>query len=96
MNSQRLFFWKNKTNIFSLSSADLPKNVIKFNLSRNVRERTVRYVHPDKIEVIRRICAVWPRGYKTFFMLNSTEHEMFHANKSQITNNCKFFLAKHS
>ena len=20
---------------------------------------------------------VWPRGYKTFFMLNSTEHEMF-------------------
>ena len=39
--------------------------------------------------------AVWPRGYKTFFMLNSAEHEIFHANKSQITNNCKFFLAKH-
>ena len=37
-----------------------------------------------------------PRGYKTFFMLNSAEHEIFPANKSQITNNCKFFLAKHS
>ena len=36
------------------------------------------------------------RGYKTFFMLKSTEHEIFHANKSQITNNAKFFLAKHS
>ena len=36
------------------------------------------------------------RGYKTFFMLNSAEHEIVHANKSQITNNCKFFLAKHS
>ena len=35
----------------------------------------------------------WPRGYKTFFMLNSAEHEIFSANKSQITNNCKFFLA---
>ena len=41
---------------------------------------------------------VWqyrPRGYKTFFMLNSAEHEIFFANKSQITYNCKFFLAKH-
>ena len=39
---------------------------------------------------------IWPRGYKTFFMLNSTEHEIFHANNSQITNTAKFFLAKHS
>ena len=37
-----------------------------------------------------------PRGYKHFFMLNSAEHGICHANKSQITNNCKFFLAKHS
>ena len=29
-------------------------------------------------------------------MLNSDEHEICPANKSQITNNCKFFLAKHS
>ena len=35
-----------------------------------------------------------PRSYKTFFTLNSTEHEFFHANKSQITNNAKFFLAE--
>ena len=36
--------------------------------------------------------------YKTFFMLNSAEHEIFSAYKSQIPtfvyNNCKFFLAK--
>ena len=38
----------------------------------------------------------WPRGYKTFNMLNSAEYEIFHANKSQITNNAKFFLAKRS
>ena len=36
------------------------------------------------------------RGYKTFFMLNSAEQEISPANKSQITNNCNFFLAKHS
>ena len=37
-----------------------------------------------------------PQGYKTFFMLNSAEHEMCPANKSQITNKCVFFVAKHS
>ena len=37
-----------------------------------------------------------PRGYKTFFMLKSAEYENFNANKSQITNNAKLFLAKHS
>ena len=30
---------------------------------------------------------VSPQGYKTFFMLNSGEHEIFPANKSQITIN---------
>ena len=39
---------------------------------------------------------IWPRGYKKKFMLNSAEHEIFHANKSQITNNCHFLLAKSS
>ena len=38
-------------------------------------------------------CTPWPRGYKTFFMLNSAEHEICPVNKSQITNNCKFFLS---
>ena len=28
-------------------------------------------------------------------MLNSVEHEICPANKSQMPNNCKFFLAKH-
>ena len=37
-----------------------------------------------------------PRGYKTFFMLKSAEHEICPANKSKISNKCKFFLAKHS
>ena len=37
-----------------------------------------------------------PRGNKTFFMLNSAEHEIFPGNKFQIANDCKFFLAKHS
>ena len=39
-----------------------------------------------------------PRGYKNFFMLNSTEHEICLANKSLITNNANSFLlniAKH-
>ena len=31
-----------------------------------------------------------------FFMLNLAEHDICPANKSQITNRCKFFLAKHN
>ena len=42
-----------------------------------------------------------PRDYKSFFffffffVLNPAELEICPASKSQITNNCKFFLAKH-
>ena len=32
----------------------------------------------------------------TFFMLNLAEHEISPANKPKITNNCNFFVAKHS
>ena len=37
-----------------------------------------------------------PDVIKLFFMLNSAEYEIVYANKSQITNNVKLFLAKHS
>ena len=39
-----------------------------------------------------------PEVIKLFFMLNSADHEhkTCPTNKSQITNNCKCFLAKHS
>ena len=37
-----------------------------------------------------------PEVIKRFFMLNSAEHKICPANKSQITYNCKFFLAEHS
>ena len=37
-----------------------------------------------------------PEVIKRFFMLNSDEHEICPPDKSQITNNCKFFLATQS
>ena len=37
-----------------------------------------------------------PKVIKSFFMLNSAEHEISPANKFQTTNKCKFFPAKHS
>ena len=33
----------------------------------------------------------WPRGYKTFFMLNSVEHEIFPAQKYENAKNCWHF-----
>ena len=52
----------------------------------NIKEENKTYTIKMNIETPR------PRDYKTFFMLNSAEHEYFHANKSQITNSCKLFL----
>ena len=34
----------------------------------------------------------WPRGYKTFFMLNSAEHEIFFANKYENANSWHFHI----
>ena len=53
-------------------------------------------MRPAKIKNSLCFRAIWPQGYKTFFMLNSAEHEIFHSSTSQITNNAKFFLAKHN
>ena len=36
------------------------------------------------------------RGYKTFFVLNSAEHEIYYAYEYQITSNCTHFVTKHS
>ena len=30
----------------------------------------------------------WPRDYKTFFILNSAEHEIYPAHKCENANNC--------
>ena len=34
---------------------------------------------------------IWTQGYKTFFMLNSAEHEIFFANKYENANNSWHF-----
>ena len=34
---------------------------------------------------------IWPRGFKTFFMLNSDEHEIFSASKYENANNSWHF-----
>ena len=43
------------------------------------------------IHIIDYLKATWSRGYKTFFMLNSTENEIFFANKYENANNSSHF-----
>ena len=38
--------------------------------------------------------AVWPRGYKTFSMLNSAEHEILNAHKYKNISNFSLFEAQ--
>ena len=60
--------------------------------------QTVRALKPTELpsHTVDLRHQIWPQGYKTFFMLNSAEHEICPANKSQITNNWKFCFAKHN
>ena len=43
----------------------------------------VKYEDLDKV-----LCLTWPRGYKTFFMLSSTEREIFLLINVKMPNNC--------
>ena len=59
--------------------------------TRHRRRREEKSTNNDKIQ--RYSCNIrytkkknWPRGHKTFYMLNSAEHEFFSANKY------KFFM----
>ena len=52
---------------------------------------TGRYRANSKNLALMCVCANWPRGYKTFFMLNSAEHEIFSANKYENANNSWHF-----
>ena len=36
-------------------------------------------------------CSLWPRGYKTFFMLNSVEHEILNTHKYKNIKKFVFF-----
>ena len=36
----------------------------------------------DNLETLKgKVSVIWPQGYETIFMLNSTEHEIDHAHK---------------
>ena len=60
---------------------------------QKVRFLTLQTLHAKHNDFLK--CS-GPEVIKLFFMLNSAEHEIFHAYKSQIANNAKFFIAKHS
>ena len=59
-----------------------------------MKKKYFRMISAAVVIDIFRVNNIWPRGYKLFFMLNSAEHEICPANKTQLTNNCKIFLAK--
>ena len=55
----------------------------------------VLFAHASNMGESPKIQESLPQGYKTFFK-QTAEHYFFHANQSQVTNNVKFFLAKHN
>ena len=43
------------------------------------------------LSVLKMYAQLWARSYKTFFMLNSAEHEILNAHKYEKANNCWHF-----
>ena len=59
----------------------------------NILFKTVLNSSPDHISVSRIFkFQTWPQGYKTFFMLNSVEHEILNAHKYKSIKKFGFFL----
>ena len=51
-------------------------------MNRPPREKIcLRGLANNKAQTSLRIHAVWPRGYKTVFILNSAEHDIYPAHK---------------
>ena len=46
---------------------------------------------PDTFDIVSYCSSSWPGGYKTFFMLNSLEHEIPNPYKDLNANNCWYF-----
>ena len=63
---------------------------------RQAREANVFLVFvvlDNPLNKVRLLYAIWTRGYKTFFMLNSTEHEISTAHKTKMLKKIKIVLA---
>ena len=97
-NPQHMFSWRNKKNITLISPFIWSFVQTKSGLHSEMQsDSECPALDPSQyLMMSANRNQIRPRGYKTFFMLNSTEHEICLANKSLITNNCKFFLVKHS
>ena len=80
---------------YPINCASLRHNTFPWRNKRNINNSWLRSVLSRATSLMtKRKKKNRPQGYKTFFMLDSAEHEICPANKSQITINCKFFLAK--
>ena len=55
----------------------------------NIVPRCVKIYRLNTVQTV-----FWPRGYKTFFMLNSAEHEILNAHKYKKIKKFSFFQAQ--
>ena len=63
-----------------------PKNRVK-----KVKKKSMIHLLPLKVYLGT---LIWPRGYKTLFMLNSFEYEFFHAHKYKNIKKFGFYQAQ--
>ena len=66
--------------------ADIAVSLVLFSMSDSGSETLKTTTYKKKVNLIHHDSRTRPRGYKTFFMLNST-HEIYYAHKCQNDNN---------
>ena len=57
-------------------------------------EFTIRDDSRVQVRAREWVCVSWPRGYKTFFVLNSVEHEILNAHKYKNIKKLSFFQSQ--
>ena len=61
-------------------------------ISVSIRQfKTCRLCHVSAAKTGKAVTELWPRGYKTFFVLNSIEHEILNAHKYKNIKKFGFF-----
>ena len=70
----------NTTSVGSTESRDSSENLEQYQDSETRMKMQIRKVRSSCIRSLPVTC-LWPRGYRTFFMLNLAEHEIYPAHK---------------
>ena len=78
--------------IYIFLPAEIPQKMVFFSPHTVIHELNQKMSVYEPKTTAKVLPVTWPRGYKTFFMLNSVGHEILNAYKDKNIKKCVSFL----